>query len=87
MVKHSNNTKWCTLKRSQPCASHVAQLVRASSPYAGVPTSIPGQGTYKNQPMNPGWVAQLVSHPDMPRLWVQSPAWDIQEATNEHINK
>ena len=30
----------------------VAQLVRALSGYAKVAGSIPGQGTYKNQPMN-----------------------------------
>ena len=30
----------------------VAQLVRASSPYAKVAGSIPGQDTYKNQPMS-----------------------------------
>ena len=30
----------------------VAQLVRALSWYAKVAGSIPGQGTYKNQPMN-----------------------------------
>ena len=30
----------------------IAQLVRASSRYAKVADSVPGQGTYKNQPMN-----------------------------------
>ena len=34
------------------CPGQVAQLVRASSWYTMVVGSIPGQGTYKNQPMN-----------------------------------
>ena len=34
------------------CPGHIAQLVRASSRYTKVAGSIPGQGTYKNQPMS-----------------------------------
>ena len=34
------------------CPGQVAQLVGVLSPYTRVPGSIPGQGTYKNQPMS-----------------------------------
>ena len=40
------------VKNKQLSPAQVAQLVRASSPYAKVTGSIPGQGTYKKQPMN-----------------------------------
>ena len=34
------------------CPGWVAQLVRVSSPHTKIVGSIPGQGTYKKQPMN-----------------------------------
>ena len=39
-------------KKTWPCPGPVAQLVRVSTQYAKVVGSIPGQDTYKNQPMN-----------------------------------
>ena len=38
--------------KTNRCPNWVAQLVRASSQYAKVVGSIPGQDIYKNQPMN-----------------------------------
>lgn len=35
----------------------------------------------------PGWVAQLVSHPDTPKLWVQPPSGHILGSTNECMNE
>ena len=40
---------WGLIRINGP--GQVAQLVRASSGYAKVVSSIPGQGTYENQPM------------------------------------
>ena len=40
------------LKKCMLGPGWVCQLVRASSRYAKVSGSIPGQGTYKNQPMH-----------------------------------
>ena len=37
--------------KMQRCPGLVAQLVRVSSPYAKVVGLMPGQGTYKNQPV------------------------------------
>ena len=40
------------IKNKETGPGQVAQLVRATSWYAKVAGSIPGQGTYKNQPTN-----------------------------------
>ena len=40
------------LKIDNACPGWVAQSVRASSQYAKVAGSIPGQGTYESQPTN-----------------------------------
>ena len=40
------------IKRHIICSGQVAQLVKVLFQYVKVAGSIPGQGTYKNQPMN-----------------------------------
>ena len=46
-LKHQKNPGW------------VAQLGRALSQYIKVAGLIPGQGTYKNQPMSPDWCGSV----------------------------